>query len=167
MPRGALPSALKWTEAASNSCCNCEAPMVWSFDTLRHLTVTCILKTKRHRTYVLQYFQLAFLTRNHTMQSLCANFVSLCICTASTCMKCMCFVACKEAIVILKLLTCFLTVFSISYIRQEREFSPPPPPILFLGVLGTLFTLWSRTSKEKIMGEKWETISGGRKSILL
>jgi hypothetical protein len=42
---GALPSALKWTEAASNACCNYEAPMVWSHDSLRHLTVTFILKT--------------------------------------------------------------------------------------------------------------------------
>lgn len=30
------------------------------FDTLRHLTVTRILKTKHHRTYVVQYFRLAF-----------------------------------------------------------------------------------------------------------
>jgi hypothetical protein len=60
MPCGALPSALKWKEAASNTYCNYEAPMVWSFDSLRHLTVMCILKTKRHTPYSVQYFLLFF-----------------------------------------------------------------------------------------------------------
>jgi hypothetical protein len=41
MPCGALPSALKWAEATLNSHCNYEAPMIWLFDSLRHLTVTC------------------------------------------------------------------------------------------------------------------------------
>jgi hypothetical protein len=58
MPCGALPSALKWKEAAANTYCNHETPMVWSFDNLRHLTVTCIMKTKRHITYVYNVFLL-------------------------------------------------------------------------------------------------------------
>jgi hypothetical protein len=53
-------------------------PWFWSFESFRHLTVTCILKTKRHRTYVVRYFRLLF-TRNLTMESLCTNFISLCI----------------------------------------------------------------------------------------
>jgi hypothetical protein len=46
--------------AASNTYFKYKAPMVWSFDSLRHLTVICILKTKRHRTYAVQYFRLIF-----------------------------------------------------------------------------------------------------------
>jgi hypothetical protein len=61
MPCGALPSTLKWTEAASNTYCNYEAPFVWSSDSLRHLTVTCILKTKCQRTYVILYYMLFFI----------------------------------------------------------------------------------------------------------
>jgi hypothetical protein len=45
MPCDPLPSTLKWTGAASNTYCNYEAPMILSFNNLRHLTVTCILKT--------------------------------------------------------------------------------------------------------------------------
>jgi hypothetical protein len=41
---------LLWTPVV-----NYEAPIVWSFDSLRHLTVTCILKSKQYRTYAVQY----------------------------------------------------------------------------------------------------------------
>lgn len=34
-------------------------PMVWSFDSLRHLTVT-VLKTERHKTQILQNFRHVF-----------------------------------------------------------------------------------------------------------
>jgi hypothetical protein len=51
-------SAFKWTEAASKSNCNYEAPMVRSVDGLRLLT--CILRTKHYRTYVPQCFRLPF-----------------------------------------------------------------------------------------------------------
>jgi hypothetical protein len=37
---------------------NYEAPTVSSRDSLRHLTVTCILKIKCHRTYILQNIRL-------------------------------------------------------------------------------------------------------------
>jgi hypothetical protein len=47
-----------------------------SCDSLRHLTATCVLKTKRHRTDAVKYLRLVFLTKNHTMESLYANFVS-------------------------------------------------------------------------------------------
>jgi hypothetical protein len=57
VPCGALPSASKWTEAASNTHFNYEAPVVSSFDCLPHLTLTCILKTNRHRAHAV------FLTR--------------------------------------------------------------------------------------------------------
>jgi hypothetical protein len=53
MPCDALPSVL-------NGHGRYEAPIVWSCDNLRHLTVACILKTKRHRTYVETYFRLVF-----------------------------------------------------------------------------------------------------------
>jgi hypothetical protein len=39
---------------------NYEVAMVCSFDILRHLSVTCIFKTKRHRTHDVQYLQLYF-----------------------------------------------------------------------------------------------------------
>jgi hypothetical protein len=39
---------------------NYEASMVFSFDSFRHLTVTSILQIKRHRTYCVYYFRLAF-----------------------------------------------------------------------------------------------------------
>jgi hypothetical protein len=78
MSSGALPSALKCTEAATNTFCRYGAPMVFPFGSLRHLMVTCILKTKRHRTYIVQYFRL-FTTGDHTASSLCANLISLCI----------------------------------------------------------------------------------------
>jgi hypothetical protein len=39
-----------WTSTITTRC--------WSFGILHHLTVTCILKTKCHRMYVVQYFQL-------------------------------------------------------------------------------------------------------------
>jgi hypothetical protein len=77
MPCGALPSAFKWTEGASNTHCNYRASMVSSFDTVRRLTVTRILNIKRHRTYVVQHFRP--LTRNHNMESLCANLFSFSI----------------------------------------------------------------------------------------
>lgn len=48
--------------------------MVWPFDGLRHLTMTCIMKTKRHAIYVLQIFGL-FVTINLSVESLFANFV--------------------------------------------------------------------------------------------
>jgi hypothetical protein len=57
MPCGALPSAFKWTEAASITCCNYEASMVWTSDSLCHLTVTSTLETICHRTYVVKYFR--------------------------------------------------------------------------------------------------------------
>jgi hypothetical protein len=71
---GAMPSALKWMKAASNTYCNYETPMYWPFDSLRHLAVTCILKTIRHRAYVVPYFLPK--KRSHAMESLFANFVS-------------------------------------------------------------------------------------------
>jgi hypothetical protein len=40
-----------------------------------HLTVTCISKIKRLRTCAVWYFLCAFLTKAHTMKSLCATFV--------------------------------------------------------------------------------------------
>jgi hypothetical protein len=46
---GALQSALKWKEVASNTYRNYKAHMASSFDSLRHLKATCILETKRHR----------------------------------------------------------------------------------------------------------------------
>jgi hypothetical protein len=39
--------------------------MVLSCDSLRHVTVTCILKTEHHRTYVIQYFRLVFEKKSH------------------------------------------------------------------------------------------------------
>lgn len=60
-PWGALPSALKWTKAPSNAYCNYEAPVVWSFDSLCHLTVTCILTIKGHMC--LRYFRLVLLNK--------------------------------------------------------------------------------------------------------
>jgi hypothetical protein len=51
---------LKWTEVASNTRRNHWTPMDWSFDSLCHLTVMCALKTKRHRTYIVQYFGLLY-----------------------------------------------------------------------------------------------------------
>jgi hypothetical protein len=65
MPCGALPYALKWMEAASNMYCSYEAPMIWSFDSLHHLTVTCILETKHHRTYVVFFLDLFFNKESH------------------------------------------------------------------------------------------------------
>jgi hypothetical protein len=65
MSCGPLPSTLKWTGAASNTYCNYEAPMIWSFDNLRHLTVTCILKTIRHSTYAVQHFRVLFKKKSH------------------------------------------------------------------------------------------------------
>jgi hypothetical protein len=49
---GMLLSPFWWMESTLSTCCN----MVWSFDGLHHLMVTCILKTKCHRTCVMQYF---------------------------------------------------------------------------------------------------------------
>lgn len=60
-----IVSALKWMEVALKSCCNYEGPQFDHFDTLRLLS----MKTKRHKTYAVQYFQLVFLTRNHPMES--------------------------------------------------------------------------------------------------
>jgi hypothetical protein len=84
MPCSALPSALKWTDAASKTYCNYEAPMVSLFDSLRHLTVTCILKTKHHRTYVENIYGF-FLTRNHTMVWLCAKNTIMNSCLEKEC----------------------------------------------------------------------------------
>jgi hypothetical protein len=61
------------TEAASNTYCNYEVPIVWSSDSLCHLTLTCIVKTKRHTTYVVSYFQF------FNMEGFCASFVSTCM----------------------------------------------------------------------------------------
>jgi hypothetical protein len=58
MPYGTLSSALKWMEVTLNTYCNYEAPMVWSFNNLCHLTVMFILKIECHRTYVVEYFLL-------------------------------------------------------------------------------------------------------------
>jgi hypothetical protein len=69
MPCGALPSALYWTEAASNTCCDSETPTVWSFDSLRHMTVTCILKNKCHMACDVQYFRLSFNKRQYYWES--------------------------------------------------------------------------------------------------
>jgi hypothetical protein len=75
-----LLSAFKWGEFASNIYCNYKAPMICQFHSLRHLTVTCTLKTKRHRTYVVQYSQLAFFFNiSSQYEGLCANFPSSCI----------------------------------------------------------------------------------------
>jgi hypothetical protein len=59
-PCGALSSALKWTEVASNTYCNYQMPISQLFDksTSRRLTITCMLKTKCHRTYVVRYFRM-------------------------------------------------------------------------------------------------------------
>jgi hypothetical protein len=68
IPCGALPSGLKWTQAASNSSCNYEAPVVCSFDNLRHLMVTYILKVSRHRSSVLRYFPVIFKKDPHHVE---------------------------------------------------------------------------------------------------
>jgi hypothetical protein len=67
-------TAFEWSDGASNTYeyCNNEAPMVWLFDSLRCLTLTCILKTKRHRAYIAQYFRVFFLTRNHIVEKMYA-----------------------------------------------------------------------------------------------
>jgi hypothetical protein len=65
VPFGSLPSAWKWTKAAPNTSCNYEATIIRSVDSLCHLTVTCVLKTKRHRAYVLQYVWLFFNKKSH------------------------------------------------------------------------------------------------------
>lgn len=39
--------------------------MVLSYDSLRHLTATYTLKTKRHRTYAVQCFRLLFNKESH------------------------------------------------------------------------------------------------------
>jgi hypothetical protein len=44
--RCTLASTLKRLWVASNTYCNYEVPMVWSFDSLRHLTVTCNLESE-------------------------------------------------------------------------------------------------------------------------
>jgi hypothetical protein len=59
-PRGALPSALKWTEDTSDDYCNYKAPVVSLFHRLFYLTAMRLLKTKDHRVYIIQYFQLVF-----------------------------------------------------------------------------------------------------------
>jgi hypothetical protein len=58
-------SALWWMEASWNIYYNCEGPMDWSFDSLHHLTVTCIFKTESHGLYVIQYFYLSFSNKSH------------------------------------------------------------------------------------------------------
>jgi hypothetical protein len=58
MPLSALPSALKWTEAASNICCNIETPVFWSFVGLPHLTVTYILIQDVTRHMLCNIFEL-------------------------------------------------------------------------------------------------------------
>jgi hypothetical protein len=55
---------LKWMKTASNTYYHLE-PLFSSFDSLLHFMVTRILKTRRHRTYVL-CLQL-FLSRNYAM----------------------------------------------------------------------------------------------------
>lgn len=55
---------------------NCEAPIVLSFLSLRHLAVMCLSKLcVSGYTY---YLRPNFLTMTHVMDSLCANFLSLC-----------------------------------------------------------------------------------------
>jgi hypothetical protein len=77
---GPMTSALTWTEADSNTSYHYEVPMIRSFDSLHHLTVRCILKTKRQRTCCTLFSTCLFffLARNHTMDSLRANLVSPC-----------------------------------------------------------------------------------------
>lgn len=72
-PRGALASALKWAEAVWSTYYNCEKHRVWSLDSSRHLTVTCMLETKCCCTI----FQI-LLVGNHSME-MCGNFFSSCI----------------------------------------------------------------------------------------
>jgi hypothetical protein len=67
---GVLLSVLKWTEAASNIRCNYNMPMIWSFNNFRHEMVTCIVKTKHHRTYIVHIYDL---------QLLCSVFHPVCI----------------------------------------------------------------------------------------
>jgi hypothetical protein len=52
--------------------------MVASFDSFRHLTVTCIVKTTSQDIRCI-IFSTSFLAVNHTVESLFANIVSLCI----------------------------------------------------------------------------------------
>jgi hypothetical protein len=53
-------TAFWWMKASWNIYCNYEATMDWSFDSLCHLTVTCIFKTESHGIYVIHYFRLSF-----------------------------------------------------------------------------------------------------------
>jgi hypothetical protein len=63
----------------SNAYCNYRLSMLWSFDSLCHLSGLCISKINRHRTQVVEQFQCVILKNIHTMESLWANFVSLCV----------------------------------------------------------------------------------------
>jgi hypothetical protein len=58
--------------AVSNICCNDDAPMVSSLDSLRQLAVACGLEIRLQRTFVVQYFHLVF-KRNHKMRRVCAR----------------------------------------------------------------------------------------------
>jgi hypothetical protein len=74
---GAFPSALKWTEGTSRTHYNYRAPMVWSFDTLRRLTVMRFLSIKGHRIRCPTFSK--FLKMNHIMEILFANLFSFSI----------------------------------------------------------------------------------------
>jgi hypothetical protein len=65
---------LKWMKPASDTYCKYEVLIVWSFDSVCHLTVTCILKTKCHRTYDAQNVLLAFCTKESHHRELVREF---------------------------------------------------------------------------------------------
>ena len=60
MPRGILSSSPKWVQAASNTYCNYEVPIVIHVCTLRYSKVTCKSKTTCRRTDGLYHFRFAF-----------------------------------------------------------------------------------------------------------
>jgi hypothetical protein len=59
IPRGSLPSTLKWTDATSNIYCN--YPTVWSLDSLRHMYE--YLENYTSQEFVVHYFYLFFFNK--------------------------------------------------------------------------------------------------------
>lgn len=58
--------------------CNCVAPLVWSFDIMRHLIMPFVSRIERLTTYVAEYYDL-FFKNSYSMSSLFANFFWLCL----------------------------------------------------------------------------------------
>jgi hypothetical protein len=80
MLRTALPSVcLEQMKAASNTHVKNPALMVLSFDSLRHLTVTCIMKKKWHMICCRIRFDLDYNNQSHYEELLCEFGFALCV----------------------------------------------------------------------------------------